>query len=71
VPKSDTSAKHRGSSGGTARGIGASTPILVHTNGDSRESAAAQTDSMVDINSYNPEEGSKRKKEIPTYEGEQ
>jgi len=46
-------------------------PILAHTNGDNRESAAAQTNSMVDIKPYNPEKGSKRKKKkIPTYEGE-
>jgi hypothetical protein len=44
--------------------------ILAHTNGDNRESAKAQTDSMVDIKSYNPEKRSKHKK-IPTYESEQ
>jgi hypothetical protein len=47
-------------------------PILAHINGDKRESAAAQTDSMVDNKSYNPEKRSKRKKKkIPTNEGEQ
>jgi len=46
-------------------------PIVTHTNGDNRESAAAQTKSIVDIRPYNPEKGSKRKKKkIPTYEVE-
>jgi hypothetical protein len=47
-------------------------PIIAHTNGNNRESAAAQTDSMVDNKSYNPDKRSKRKKKkMPTKEGEQ
>jgi hypothetical protein len=46
-------------------------PILTHTNGDNRESAAAQTNSTVDNKSYNPEKRNKRKKKIPMYEDEQ
>jgi hypothetical protein len=46
-------------------------PILAHTNGDNRKSAVAQTDSIVDNKSYNPEKRSKRKKKkIPTNKGE-
>ena len=67
MPKSDTNTKHRSSSGGTARSIGAGMPILAHTNRDNRESAAAQTNAMVDIRPYNPEKGIKSKKKIPTY----
>ena len=44
-------------------------PILAHTN-DNRECAEAQTDSMADIKSYNPEKRNKSKK-ISTYEIEQ
>ena len=70
MPKSDTNAKHRSRSAGTARSIGAGMSILAHTNWDNRESAAAQINSMVDIKPYNPEKGNKRKKKIPMYEGE-
>jgi hypothetical protein len=46
-------------------------PILAHANGDNREGAAAQTDSLVDFTTHNTEKRSKLKKtKESTKEGE-